>query len=211
VTHDLTLTAYCTQFVPQLMLGNALSGSTGPPNYDATWGNYSTWTFGSQYFMEINNATATGIPKAATGDLFVTVSGETLFTAFARVGGVWTLTMGVVGDATRTSVVVAGAPYMGLLADVTKSWVEPAYDHVHVNGCWELYGVDTPHAFPSTGSNYSWTTAAAAPGAIPWAAPASAWSNIETPTCPGGPTATFAEGHTPSAQTVSWNITYPFE
>ena len=155
--------------------------------------------------MAIDNSTEKNIPKAAAGDLFTTVEGETLWTSFTLSGDyVWTLGMGVVGDAARTSTVVAPTPFMGLLEkSITKSWAESAYDHVHVNGCWELYGVDTPHAFPSTGSDMGWTTIANAPGAIAWA---TNWTNIEVPTCAGAPTATFSEAHSPVAQIVNWTI-----
>jgi len=41
------------QFVPQLMLGNALAQSTGPPKYDPIWVQLDSWHFGAQYFMGI--------------------------------------------------------------------------------------------------------------------------------------------------------------
>merc|ERR1719476_253441 len=43
------------QFVPQLMLGEPLCGSTGPPLYKPKWEHHTTWIFGSQYFFEIFN------------------------------------------------------------------------------------------------------------------------------------------------------------
>ena len=60
------------QFVPQLMLGNSLTASTGPPDYKPKWVHHDEWTFSSQYFMEINN-TKTGNPAeghAATGKAY---------------------------------------------------------------------------------------------------------------------------------------------
>jgi hypothetical protein len=41
------------QFVNQLMLGQPLFGSTGPPDYDPLWMPVTTWIFAAQYFMEI--------------------------------------------------------------------------------------------------------------------------------------------------------------
>lgn len=41
------------QFVNQLMLGNPLYASTGPPRYDPLWTHANTWIFAAQYFMEI--------------------------------------------------------------------------------------------------------------------------------------------------------------
>jgi len=198
------------QFVPQMMLGNPLSGSTGPPIWDPTWSMNPTWIFGAQYFMELNNSTNSTpniVPKAATGATYPCYEGETIFTRFSLsegyAGPAWLLEMGVVGDASRYSSVVAPQPFMGLLGDVTQSWSEPIYDHVHVNGCWELYGVDTPHAFPSTGSDVQWTTMTRAPGSIDWFRN---WTNIEVPTCAGAPTATFSDAVSPTWQQVVWNI-----
>jgi hypothetical protein len=36
------------QFVPQLMLGNPLDGSSGPPLYKPKWHAHNTWCFGAQ-------------------------------------------------------------------------------------------------------------------------------------------------------------------
>lgn len=38
------------QFVNQLMLGQPLYGSTGPPSYDPLWMPATTWIFAAQYF-----------------------------------------------------------------------------------------------------------------------------------------------------------------
>ena len=110
------------QFVPQLILGEALDGSSGPPHFTPRFGNHSTWRFGAHYFFEYADA-ATGrlIPGAAYGELFPCAPGEVLFTRFeaseASGDRVWTLTMGVAGDFARTSRVVAAQPYMGLGAE----------------------------------------------------------------------------------------------
>lgn len=45
------------QFVPQLILGNALDGSTGPPNYTPTFGEHKSWMFAAHYFFEVFNPT----------------------------------------------------------------------------------------------------------------------------------------------------------
>lgn len=122
-----------TQFVPQLILGDALDGSTGPPNYNPTYGHHSTWMFGAHYFFEYfdppSNQT---IAKAAYGDRYGAVEGEVLFTTISATPGPdgspqWTLTMGVVGDPTRLSTLFVPVPYMGLGEhwDVpSKSWGE---------------------------------------------------------------------------------------
>jgi len=69
------------QFVPQLMLGNPLCNSSGPPDYKPKWHEESTWTFGAQYFFEIFNETANATQgHAATGEMFGTKEGETIFT-----------------------------------------------------------------------------------------------------------------------------------
>ena len=106
------------QFVPQLMLGNSLTASSGPPDYKPKWVQHKEWTFSSQYFMEINN-TKTGNPAeghAATGEAYAAKEGEKVWTKFTlSADHVWTLGMGVVGDASRTSTVVADKPFMGLV------------------------------------------------------------------------------------------------
>ena len=118
------------QFVPQLMLGNSLTASSGPPEYRPKWVNNKDWVFSSQYFMEINN-TETGVANeghAATGDAYPAKEGEKLWTKFSLSEDyVWTLGMGVVGDKTRTSTVVAEKPFMGLVPDDTTSWKEEEY------------------------------------------------------------------------------------
>ena len=85
------------QFVPQLMLGSALSGSSGPPDFRPQFNHHRSWVFGAQYFFEIwDHATNQSVAKAATGETFPTVAGETLYTRF-ELGRdwAWTLTMGV--------------------------------------------------------------------------------------------------------------------
>jgi len=124
------------------MLGSPLSGSSNWPNYLPVWSEERTWVFAAQYFFEIFNATSNATEaKAAAGEVFRTVEGETLWTSFTRAPApsfAWTLAMGVRGDGSRTSIVIATAPFMGLLRDETASWGEPAYQRAHLNSCWEL-------------------------------------------------------------------------
>lgn len=159
------------QFVPQLMLGNPLCNSTGPPDYKPKWEEHKTWVFGSQYFMEINNTktnkTAEG--HAATGELFEAKVGEVLYTKFElSKNWVWTLTMGVKGDTTRISTVVADKPFMGLVPESTTSWSEKEYQSCNVNSCWELYGVKDQDHFPSSGGYNDMRITTTTPGAIDW-------------------------------------------
>ena len=63
--------ARMNQFVPQLMLGHPLDGTTGPPHYNPLWHERSTWCFGAQYFFEIFNASANSTSAhAATGETY---------------------------------------------------------------------------------------------------------------------------------------------
>ena len=65
------------QFVPQLILGNALDGSSGPPEYKPKWGKHTTWQFGAHYFFEIYNETTGQVQgHAAYGDMYAAKSGE---------------------------------------------------------------------------------------------------------------------------------------
>ena len=112
-------TGIMNQFVPQLLLGEVLSGSTGPPDYNPTFSTISSWMYGAHYFFELleNNQT---VAKAAYGPLFPARVGETLFTLFearpnpATGAPEWTLKMGAVADPTRTSTLFVPKPYMGL-------------------------------------------------------------------------------------------------
>lgn len=152
------------QFVPQLILGNALDGSSGAPNYAPHWGLHSTWEFGAHYFFEVHNeSTGNSDGHAAYGTMHSAKSGELLFTSFdqaydeAEQRPFWTLKMGVVGDPTRLSELRVDQPYMGLgvhWPTPTHSWAEKNYSFLCVNSCWELYGaVDADH-LPSSGSTY---------------------------------------------------------
>ena len=49
----------------QLILGNVLDGSSGPPNYIPQWGTHQNYSFAAHYFFEVLNAT-TGKVGAGT-------------------------------------------------------------------------------------------------------------------------------------------------
>ena len=75
--------ARMNQFVPQLMLGNPLDGSKGPPDYVPEWHKHTSWCFGAQYFFELFNQTENATQAhAATGTTFNCTPGETIFTEF---------------------------------------------------------------------------------------------------------------------------------
>lgn len=191
------------RFVNQLMLGQPLYGSTGPPAYDPLWMPVHTWIFAAQYFMEIYNGTA----KAAAGPWFNCSAGDILWTSYALdENWVWNLGMGVVGDPSRTSTLVVEKPFMGLLPSETTSWKEPAYSVAHFNGCWELYGV-APYGdthYPSSSSVFDMRTVLGQ-GQAPFKWEEN-WRNDEVATCPGYPSATFWELHNDTQQDVGWNI-----
>ena len=136
------------------MVGNALDRSTGPPDYRPLWNDSITWMFSAQYFMEIHNVTSNATEgHAATGEVFDCVAGEQLWTEFTlSEHWVWNLSMGVVGDTSRTSTVISAIPYMGLLGDEADSWEMDVFDHANVNSCWELYGTEDRDHYPSSGS-----------------------------------------------------------
>ena len=82
---------YMNQFVPQLMLGNALANSTNGPEYHPSWIKMDTWHIGAQYFMGlcVRNDTfpdgfecdkETWVAKAATGRLVPVEPGELIET-----------------------------------------------------------------------------------------------------------------------------------
>jgi hypothetical protein len=172
------------QFVPQLLLGSVLDGSSGPPNYYPQWHVHDTWMFGAHYFFELYNPTMNRTEAhAAYGTLYPTRPGEVLYTTFElslpsqeseeeKASGTdgkndapihhptrpflprWTLTMGVLGDNTRISTLTVDQPYMGIQTNLTNSWLEAPYHNMCINACWELYGAKDAHHLPSTGSRY---------------------------------------------------------
>jgi hypothetical protein len=160
------------QLVPQLILGEALDGTTGPPNWTPTWTQHDTWTFAAHYFFEVFNRTSQNVqPHAAYGEFHSVDPGEELYTHFVLSTGssstsergseqvpAWILTMGVVGDDTRTSTLQVKQPYMGLGRNwsdgPTASWLEEPYHNMCINICWEIYGgIDSNH-LPSSGAVY---------------------------------------------------------
>jgi hypothetical protein len=167
------------QLVPQLLLGDVLDGSSGPPEYTPLWHNHRTWTFGAHYFFETLNISTMKVDShAAYGELFPAYPGETVTTTFELsndsddgdpeddntaeegVGPSWILTMAVVGDASRTSILKVRRPYMGLgmaWSNPTDNWLEPRYRNVCMNACWELYGAYSASHLPSSGATYNLT------------------------------------------------------
>jgi hypothetical protein len=53
------------QFVPQLILGNALDSSSGPPDYKPAWGMHKKWAFAAHYFFEVFNPIKNGTDSHA--------------------------------------------------------------------------------------------------------------------------------------------------
>lgn len=167
-----------------------------------------------QYFFELWNDTKKNVDShAATGNLYPTVAGEKLWTAFdLSEDYVWTLGMGVVGDPTRTSTVVSAKPFMGLLdlpripkANRTSSWRESHYNTCFVNSCWELYGMRDKAHYPSSGSNYDMRITSDTPNAVKWD---TRWNaRLEWSNCSGAPNATISERHNATVQDVFWDIT----
>ena len=196
--------AQYNQFVPQLMLGDALSSSSGPPHYAPAWGTYESYVFSSQYFFStLDPATNASTLHAVTGPVLPTVPGEVLLTNMSLSSDfVWTLSMSVEGDPARVSTVLVPAPFMGLLPG-TSNFSEPFYSKVHFNSCWELYGVDDRGHWPSTGSSFDMRVMAPRP--VPWA---TNFSNGGAIDCPGAPTTSWTERHSKLGQQVNWEIQF---
>lgn len=162
------------QFVPQLMLGNALANSTNHPKYNPHWIKLDTWHIGAQYSMGlcVKNETypdgfecdrQTWLAKAATGKLVPVEPGEVVEASFELVekennAGAkvhwsnssleWHLCISVVdGGPDRLSEVVSDRPFMGLVQS-TSSWNEDIYDNVYVGSCLENYGMVSGDNYP---------------------------------------------------------------
>jgi hypothetical protein len=165
--------------------------------------------FGAHYFFEIFDGSNVQA-KAAYGDLYPTVEGETVFTSFVASEGapgkgpVWTLEMGVVGDASRTSRIVIDQPYMGFGASwpvPTTRWDELNYTNICINACWEIYGGIDPDHLPSSGTTYDLKITRGAGQTYPWA---TQWDRDEgAGTCFAD---AIAETHTALEQHVYWTI-----
>jgi len=195
------------QLVPQLVLGNALDGSSGPPLYIPKWHVHETWMFGAHYFFETLNETTGKIDgHAAYGPLHPAKPGESLYTSFKRsqVKG-WVLEMGVVNDSDRVSHLEVESPYMGLGKNwtiPTFSWDEKNYSRVCINACWELYGANDRDHLPSSGSMYQLKITKANHQDFEWV---SKWDEDEgsEKRCPSS---VISERHNNREQEVSWNI-----
>ena len=133
------------------------SSHSKAPNYTPKWHPHKTWCFGAQYFFELFNKTSNSThAHAATGTTFNCTPGEVIFTEFTlSKDWVWTLQMGVKGDKTRLSTVVAKQPFMGMISDETSSWKEDVYSKAWSNTCWELYGVKGPNDYPQSDMRYT--------------------------------------------------------
>jgi hypothetical protein len=115
--------------------------------------------------------------------------------------------MGVKDDASRTSVVRAEKPFMGLLPESqTKSWSEAVYSHAWSNSCWELYNVHEARRYPATDMTFDMRVHVddAAHGSFAWD---DSWTYSKM-TCPGHPVQSVHETHNASDQSVVWKLTY---
>ena len=209
---------FMNQFVPQLMLGNALANSTNAPDYKPIWIEMSSWYIGAQYFMALCDGSSGDydcnhwMPKAATGKLVSVEPGEVVETSFSleevqHCSGtkvfVWTLRIGVVGGGPdRQSVVVSGRPFMGLL-NTTRSWGESTYDNVYVGSCLENYNMQSADSYAP-----KWqieVKVVDAPGRDEdfW----HEWHLDQGPKCPWQPVSTIANTMDKKSQHVKWKAT----
>lgn len=151
------------QFVPQLMLGNALANSTNFPDFDPRWIQLDSWHIGAQYFMGLcpdgvsTKCKSDWIARAATGKLIPVEPGEVIETSIGlqKYDGnrsLWILSIGVLGQADRTSQVIVHKPFMGLLNKTIASadWMDYRYSDVFVGSCLENYGMRQRENFPNT-------------------------------------------------------------
>jgi hypothetical protein len=151
-TGNTTGYGFMNQFVPQLMLGEALCGSTGPD------GGYQTsacsivapfrhWVVQSQYFYGVLNHSGVPDPSgvdwtghAVTGDTIPVFPGEIVLTNFTMMrNGTWLLQLGVATDVPASrgatmSTVQIDHPYMNPQLD----WLHPDFNHTLVGACNEV-------------------------------------------------------------------------
>ena len=181
------------QFVPQLMLGEPLCGSTGPPDYNPMWKSLKTWHIGAQYFFFIQNkSTSSGRSgKAVTGDLIDVYEGQIIYTEFSlsEDGEIWTLKQGIKGNDSAVSIVEATQPFMGLDPN-TKSWTEPAYNVTRTGCCWELYGIKERDNYPNYMDYQIINKAPDDWSDMYW----SPWKMVEIPNCSYSPQYTLEAG-----------------
>lgn len=110
--------------------------------------------------------------------------------------------MGVKGDPSRLSTVVADKPFMGLLPEnQTKSWSEDVYNRSWCNTCWELYGIGSADNYPESDQRTTINIKNPEPGAIKWGK----WSTRQA-TCPGAPVSSVSTTNTSTEQTIIWDV-----
>ena len=105
----------------------------------------------------------------------------------------------------RVSTVVVDKPYMGLLANETTSYLEPAYAKTGVNSCWELY-IHQANQYPGSGSNMTMQTFRDAGTSFDWE---KQWVEGGSPNCPGKPSCRMSEVDDDTHQAVEWDVFYP--
>ena len=128
----LNVQGFMNQFVPQLELGEALCGSTGPPEYQtgacSIIDPLQQWVIQSQYFFGVLNHSGVPDPSgvswtghAVTGETIPVFPGEVVVTNFTQLmNGTWLLQFSVDESATGPipgrgsvmSVVQVDHPYM---------------------------------------------------------------------------------------------------
>jgi hypothetical protein len=206
---------FMNQFVPQLMLGNALANSTNAPYYKPIWIEMDRWHIGAQYFMALCNGTLgtfdcqNWIPKAATGKLVSVNPGEMVETSFVlkkekscckKSKYVWTLRIGVVGGGPeRQSVVIVDRPFMGLL-NSTFSWGEAIYDNIYAGSCLENYGMQSSDSYPPKWQIHVRVQDAPGRDETFW----QNWTLSHAPGCPWQPVSTIANAIRKRGQHVKW-------
>jgi len=207
---------FMNQFVPQLMLGNALANSTNAPDYTPIWIEMDSWHVGSQYFMALCNGTLgtfdcqNWIPKAATGKLVPVEPGEMVETSFVlkeeqgcckkKSRLVWILRIGVVGGGPeRQSVVIVDRPFMGLV-NSTHSWGEAIYDDIYVGSCLENYNMKSAESYPPSLEIHVRVRDAPGRDETFW----HDWNLDHAPGCPWQPVSMITNAIHKSAQRVKW-------
>ena len=80
---------------------------------------------------------------------------------------------------------------MGLLNNMTSSWIEPAYNETTVGCCWELYSINNKNEYPPYMS-YQTEEITQMNGANFW----DSWSMTEIPDCSYSPNYTIDSGIT---------------
>lgn len=207
---------FMNQFVPQLMLGNALANSTNEPEYKPIWIEMDSWHIGAQYFMALCDGSSGTYdcknwkPKAATGKLVSVEPGEVVETSFVlkevksccnKTRYEWTLNIGVVGGGPeRQSVVIADRPFMGLL-NSTFSWGEAIYDNIYVGSCLENYNMQSADSYPPKWKIHVNVKDAPGRDETFW----HDWRLEHAPSCSWQPASTISNAIHKKGQHVEWN------